>query len=643
MGKFSGKVWLVFMGGWQGLHLKNLNLWQAILKKQDFLQNLVFCLLLLCFYELFHENMGSTNELDVLPIARQFADSTWLPQDWYLNQDPTYRRLFQMIFGNLIVTFGFLKTSIFGRFLTYSLIASGLVKIKQALGLSNLAFYVVIAAFLGWQREQGIIAHEWIVGGLEAKSFAYGFVLLAWSFLLKRSWSLVFLLLGFATSFHVLVGGWMFITVGIWLVWHEIFKPQLQAQFRVPIQADFPLPLQSADQIRDSENSENFKNSEKSLKTQTLISQFSFKTLAISLGLYVAASSFAIAPVINQLLTKVEITSRISPSFIYVFFRLPHHLNPLSWEFENWLRVLVYLIIFLTAWYGLSRQKIKSFSAVNTASRSQTFELIDLKNLGDSASEIWRSRQIFAELVVCSLIPFIAGLLIAPWDSEGKFLQYYPFRLGDVLLPLGTYLLLVMAISERFEHKKQALKFSLILSLSLSLVLQISTFVQDVRSLQNFPGEPQKVSTAWQEMSTWIRTSTPTEAIFISAPVDLENFSWLTERSTIAKYKLLPQSKQDRLDWLARLQDLSPSAPLWEKLAIMSRQEFNKDMIRDYLTWGYDHLTLEQIQNLRDRYHASYLLVQTQSPVNPVISTPNPFIQGVVVHQNPEYTLYQFQ
>jgi hypothetical protein len=63
------------------------------------------------------------------------------------------------------------------------------------------------------------LAGEWVVGGVEAKCFAYGFVLLALRELVDRRWNWVWLLLGAATAFHPLVGGWSVVVCsGIWLL-----------------------------------------------------------------------------------------------------------------------------------------------------------------------------------------------------------------------------------------------------------------------------------------------------------------------------------------------------------------------------------------------------------------------------------------
>ena len=52
------------------------------------------------------------------------------------------------------------------------------------------------------------MAGEWMIGGLEAKGLAYVFVLLALGALARGRWRAVWPLLGAASAFHVLVGGW---------------------------------------------------------------------------------------------------------------------------------------------------------------------------------------------------------------------------------------------------------------------------------------------------------------------------------------------------------------------------------------------------------------------------------------------------
>ncbi|NJO94339.1 MAG: hypothetical protein HC820_08355 [Hydrococcus sp. RM1_1_31] len=158
------------------------------------------------------------NEVDVLPLSKQYVFPNWIPGDWYLNQLPGYRLIFQTIFGNLIGSFGFLATSIIGRLFCYSLVATGIVLLGRKLALTLPSLLVAVGLFVYIRRYQGVVAREWLIEGLETKAIAYGLVLLSLYFMLCGRYSLtIVLLLGLATSFHVLVGGWTFLTVLGWL------------------------------------------------------------------------------------------------------------------------------------------------------------------------------------------------------------------------------------------------------------------------------------------------------------------------------------------------------------------------------------------------------------------------------------------
>ncbi|HEY9664345.1 MAG TPA: hypothetical protein V6C65_38365, partial [Allocoleopsis sp.] len=249
--------------------------------------NILLIFAFLCFRLLFDFNMGGGgwNEIDVLPLARQSVDPNWVPTDWYLNQPAGYRFLFQTIFGTIAATWGFLATSLIGRLFCYGLVAIGLGLLGQKLGLSRPALFAAVVLFVmagcgdNLQGcEQGAIAREWLVGGLETKAIAYGAVLPALWLLLSGQYLWAAFLLGIATTFHVLVGGWAFLVTLAWLGLHRDRISSLRQWLLIPL-------------------------------------------------VYLIGSAFAIVPVIRQL-TSPTPTSVISPSFIYVFLRLSHHLNP---------------------------------------------------------------------------------------------------------------------------------------------------------------------------------------------------------------------------------------------------------------------------------------------------------------------------
>jgi hypothetical protein len=87
----------------------------------------------------------------------------------------------------------------------------------------------------------------------------------------------------------------------------------------------------------------------------------------------------------------------------------------------------------------------------------------------------YRSRSGLFEFALISLIPFAIGLIIAPFDRERHFVQYYPFR---------------------------------------------------------FPGPQQKVYPDQKEMFDWLKGNTPGVSTVVSCP-DMDQFSWLSERGRL--------------------------------------------------------------------------------------------------------------
>ncbi len=483
-------------------------------------------------------NMGKVNEVDILPFVRQHADPTWIPGDWYLNQPAGYRLPFIALFGNLAVAWGFVATSVIGRLLCYSLIASGLVFLGRKLGLSLLSLLLAVGLFVYANPSQGAVAHEWLVGGLEPKSVAYGLLLLAIGLLLEGRYRWMALLLGLATTFHVLVGGWAFLTVIGWLL------------------------LRRRNDVAD------------------------IRDWGAIVLIYLAGSAFAIWTMVEHLFAPTP-TGSVSASYVYVFLRSPHHLNPLAWEPDWWIVPMVYLLVL-----GLSVAMLRR------------------KQQSEQLSEQHTARLGLAEFTLLALVPFIFGLAIAPFDSQGKLLQYYPFRLGDIMLPLNTCLLFACALQQTFTGKaKRVFLLLCIVLLSLVCSIQSVSFYQALSDLRQFPSKEQGVNPEWKALCAWVRTHTPENAIVVSPPDELTNFTWVAERPTIAKFKLIPPTAVGVMDWYERLSDLSGDVSPWPSRTAKNR---GKGKISRALTAGYNSLKTNQAQTLMDKYRADYFVTRVE-------------------------------
>ncbi|NJO94341.1 MAG: hypothetical protein HC820_08365, partial [Hydrococcus sp. RM1_1_31] len=113
-----------------------------------------------------------------------------------------------------------------------------------------------------------------------------------------------------------------------------------------------------------------------------------------------------------------------------------------------------------------------------------------------------------AIFTILTLVPFIAGLAIAPFDVQGKFLQYYPFRLGDIMLPLNTCLLFVCALQQAFNYRRKVYLCLCLVLISIACSFQGVKFQQEFLALSQFPGEEQKIDSEWKTLCHWVRDRT---------------------------------------------------------------------------------------------------------------------------------------
>ncbi|WP_206603138.1 DUF6798 domain-containing protein [Leptolyngbya ohadii] len=501
---------------------------------------------------LLNGNMGEINELDLLPLARQFVNPDWVPSDWYLNQPAPYRFLFQIWAGRMIEAWGFLAASIVGRLTCYGLVATGLVLIQRRLGLSLPLFLPAVAWMLYINGGRGLIAREWIVDALESKAVAYGFVMLGIAALLYGRYRWVAFCLGLATSFHVLVGGWTSLAVFMWGVWR---------------------------------------------RQQVRLSRFQWLQ---GLLIYLVSSAAAINAILRQLLSP-RLETEVSSSLLYVFVRLSHHLNPLSWN-PIWIAgFVVYMGLLIGSILFLRRRFLRQTDS------SQRLVRVSLPSF--QAEQFLAQKTLF-EFTLMALVPFVLSVPIAWFDSQGTLLQLYWARVGDVMLPLNTTLLVSCAVQQGASAKVLPwIKMTCIAGIVVLMSLQLVVFQQQLAALKNFPNTDPDV----QAIATWLKNYTPQETVVITPPVELNEFTWLSERGTIAKFKLMPQNNASIVEWYRRLRDLSGGVfPI--------PADYRLDKIRtgimQALTDGYNRLTPQQVEALMQQYSADYFLTPSSLPLD---------------------------
>ncbi len=173
-------------------------------------------LILLVFFAIAGEPVPHLNEPHYLGRLKHFWDPSWCAGDLFLDS-PDAHGLFVWSFGWVTKYLSLTATAWVGRALAWTFLAWAWQRLNWRLVPVPLAS-VLAAALWVTLTETAHLAGEWVVGGAEAKCFAYAFVLLALRELVDRRWNRTWILLGAASAFHVLVGGWsVVICAGIWL------------------------------------------------------------------------------------------------------------------------------------------------------------------------------------------------------------------------------------------------------------------------------------------------------------------------------------------------------------------------------------------------------------------------------------------
>lgn len=157
------------------------------------------------------------NEPYYLGKAIHYWNPSWAPGDFFLGSKDSHT-VFYYTFGWLSLWLRPWALAWFGRVLTWGLLAWAWRRLSFAL-IPRPWWSILTAALLVCLIERCHMAGEWVVGGVEAKGFAFVLVFLGLEALVRNRWNRAWLLLGAASAFHVLVGGWSVVAAGFcWLL-----------------------------------------------------------------------------------------------------------------------------------------------------------------------------------------------------------------------------------------------------------------------------------------------------------------------------------------------------------------------------------------------------------------------------------------
>ncbi len=156
------------------------------------------------------------NEPHYLSKARHYWDAGWCANDFFCNSADAHQ-VFYWTVGWLSQWLSLPALAWCGRIATWLFLAWAWRRLSAA--LVPAAWYAVLSAGLFVAFNDRLhMAGEWVIGGVEAKGFAYALVFFGLEQLLHDRWGRALLLFGAASAMHVIVGGWAVVaTMVVWL------------------------------------------------------------------------------------------------------------------------------------------------------------------------------------------------------------------------------------------------------------------------------------------------------------------------------------------------------------------------------------------------------------------------------------------
>lgn len=439
------------------------------------------------------------NEPYYLGKAVHFWNPEWCPRDDFFATGDAHE-VFYFTFGWLSLFLPLPVLAWTGRVVTWALLAAGWCFFARRLGLRGWTLVLSAILFAAFQ-ERLAMAGEWVIGGVEAKGFAYAIVLFGLGMLAAGRWRASLVLLGLATAFHVLVGGWSL--VAIVLVW---LMNGRQPHWKIVWPA------------------------------------------AVTAGI------LALPGVIPSLALTWNVPPEIlrEANRIYTFERLAHHLVPGCFTPEDATRFLILTGLYFGAsflWRGpVEWQRIHHFVLGSLAIALAGWILSwTVAVWPEFAAAVLRYYWFRLSDVA---VPMAAALWIG-MVAGNRIVVSRPFRAALVTLgTVGCLLHLSSYVPVRTRPILPRTEWTDVMWStwqSGQTAVWWSIWQEDPIARREFR--------QWREVCQWISANTPADARFL-APLTKSTFKWYAGRSEVVTWKEIPQDARSIVAWWAKLKDI---------------------------------------------------------------------------------------
>lgn len=505
------------------------------------------------------------NEPHYLGMARHFWDSSWCPDDFFLNSSQPHW-VFYVTIGWMTKVFPLWMVALIGRLIATALLAVGWALAVQACTRSPTAIHLSCVIFTAISSV-GNLSGEWVLGGVEGKVFSYALLLMSWGCFHRGQHRIAAITAGLAVSFHPLVGLWGLLTFSV-------------ARLAIGLRYSY---LQQRDLLDDFLDA-------------------TWPRLNLKHGLLLIGAALpGLIPALMLLAEGAPADVRHEANYIQVFYRLAHHLDPMTFPVLGWI-----------GYFGLLIQLRYEYLCMREERRPSARERVTFLH--------WEEIrfQLFA-MVLTSMVIAILGILVSvgprpiPVDSllplRLLILKFYPCRFFDALLPMAVAILLARRIeSTAFlndqELRRQQIRNQLMAAMIFCAALgrgYLVTLDQRYQRMQY---------SDWIATCTWIREHTPSKAIILS-PHNAWAFKWYADRAEYVTVKDCPQDAAGIVEWNRRLL-------------------FLQDWFRD--KYADQRYTVAELRELAAATGVAYLVTERLGPID-----------ASQIYQNETYRIYDFQ
>jgi len=462
------------------------------------------------------------NEAHYIAKAKHYWNPDWCAGDLFLESADAHL-VFYWVFGWLTCLFSMPVVAWIGRWITWTLLAWSWQRLSVAIAPIRFAS-VLTAAWFVMLLDRFHLAGEWVIGGVEAKGFAYALVFCGLRAMVKGQWRAVWLWMGAGAAFHVLAGGWSVVIAAF--VWF------LQGRDRPSLRTIFP----------------------------ALVGGFLLS--------------------LPGLLPAIWLTSGVDPATtrlaneIYVFGRLGHHLSlhqmtPNRVVTFQWL-VVVWIAISwrLSKWSDRAPRSVGECAVKLFGACEQPVRSMD--------AGVWQPWFILNYFTLGALLLASAGVVLdyALYEQPAlaaRLLRLYWFRAADIAVPMSVALAipgLVVLVPVSAKKVHLALLgatiaipcgFYSMVSVEHQTDLRPRAEIQS-RALDRVGYESSVAEhQAWVNICRWISEETDPDARFLT-PRGQQTFKWYTGRSEIVAWKDIPQDAKGIVHWWGLIQQIYPEA-----------------------------------------------------------------------------------